>query len=239
MEFNWVFSNRDAKMVQSVIKARMSHWLVQQRIQRNLRRNGIQITDASIWRVLVGCLVTTQQRSSGDSPVARFIDSNHDLLKYGFCRKVRNLQAFAQKHLSTAGIRRNSTIADEISRAMRDTMQDSTWLQAELKNLNRRTTKEKERKLARALSAKVSGFGPKQSRNFIQWIGVSKHEIPLDSRITKWLRAMGFPVPVSALSLADEEYYSFVLDGVQKLCQRANVLPCVFDAAVFASFDKE
>jgi hypothetical protein len=32
---------------------------------------------------------------------------------------------------------------------------------------------------------RFKGFGPKQSRNLLQGIGLTKYEIPIDSRITK------------------------------------------------------
>jgi hypothetical protein len=37
--------------------------------------------------------------------------------------------------------------------------------------------------------------------------------------------------------LADRDSYSFVMDGFQALCQACDVVPCVLDAATFASFD--
>jgi hypothetical protein len=44
---------------------------------------------------------------------------------------------------------------------------------------------------------------------------------------------------LSAAGLADLAYYNFVLDAVRHLCSKADVFPCVLDAAVFASFDQE
>ncbi|HEY5911360.1 MAG TPA: hypothetical protein VJA21_12225 [Verrucomicrobiae bacterium] len=42
---------------------------------------------------------------------------------------------------------------------------------------------------------------------------------------------------MTATALADEEYYCFVLDGVQQLCAASKVFPCILDAAIFSSFD--
>lgn len=96
-----------------------------------------------------------------------------------------------------------------------------------------------EREVASFVSANFAGFGPKQSRNMLQWLGLTQHEIPLDSRVLKWLNKSGFPIRLSAQGLADEAYYCFVLDGIQELCGHAKVLPCIFDAAVFASFERK
>ena len=82
------------------------------------------------------------------------------------------------------------------------------------------------------------GFGPKQSRNLLQGLGISRFEIPIDSRITKWLNSIGFPVKLTANALQDRNYYNFVSDGFQKLCEACDIMPCVLDAAIFSSFDE-
>ncbi|MGH7813577.1 MAG: hypothetical protein ACREQI_06195 [Candidatus Binataceae bacterium] len=88
---------------------------------------------------------------------------------------------------------------------------------------------------AAALIDDFRGFGPKQSRNLWQWLGLTRYEIPLDSRVTRWLNENHiFPFALSAQALNDENYYAFVMDGIQKVCDAAQVLPCVFDAAVFS-----
>jgi hypothetical protein len=81
------------------------------------------------------------------------------------------------------------------------------------------------------------GIGPKQSRNLLQGVGVSKWETPIYSRITKWLNVIGFPVKLSANALADRNYYNLVSEGFQKLCAASEVAPCALDAAIFSSYD--
>ena len=51
------------------------------------------------------------------------------------------------------------------------------------------------------------------------------------------LNEFGFPVRLTTTALGDDNYYRFISDGIQTLCERSNVLPCIFDAAVFASRD--
>jgi hypothetical protein len=67
----------------------------------------------------------------------------------------------------------------------------------------------------------------------------TRYEIPIDSKVTGWLNEFGFPIRLSAQALSDPNYFGFVSDGVQALCKKAGVLPCVLDAAVFSSFDAE
>ena len=95
-----------------------------------------------------------------------------------------------------------------------------------------------EREVADFIDARFKGFGPKQSRNLLQSLGLTRYEIPIDSRITKWLNRFGFPVKLSAEALSDSNYYRFVSEGFQRLCAESETYPCVLDAAIFASYDK-
>ena len=51
----------------------------------------------------------------------------------------------------------------------------------------------------------------------------------------RWLNGVGFPFVLSARALSDRNYYVFVSEGVRVLCERAEVYPCVLDAAVLAA----
>ena len=42
---------------------------------------------------------------------------------------------------------------------------------------------------------------------------------------------------LSAGSLQDLSYYELVSDGFQRLCNASDIMPCVLDAIIFASFD--
>jgi hypothetical protein len=68
-------------------------------------------------------------------------------------------------------------------------------------------------------------------------LGLTKYEIPIDSRITRWLNAFGFPFHLTAGALSDPHYYNLVSDGIQTMCKQSDVLPCVLDAAIFSSYD--
>ena len=85
----------------------------------------------------------------------------------------------------------------------------------------------------------LKGFGPKQSRNLWQSLGLTRYEIPIDSRIVKWLNYNEFPFTLSASGLSDENYYQFIMDSIQKWCLEADIIPCVLDGAIFSSYDEE
>ncbi|MGB9611916.1 MAG: hypothetical protein ACPL7M_13180 [Bryobacteraceae bacterium] len=156
-------------------------------------------------------------------------------------------QFFLERFEAAGGIRRNETIARQLEENL-GRLEAGGWRLVEklAQRLSRQRAREPvrsdaalEREAARAVAELFKGVGPKQSRNLWQDLGLTRYEIPLDSRITKWLKGMGFPIPVSANSLGDAPYYDFALDGVQFLCAKAQVLPCVLDAAIFASYDTE
>ena len=70
-------------------------------------------------------------------------------------------------------------------------------------------------------------------------MGSSVYEIPIDSRLIKWIRGNLSLDFLDASKLSNLSYYERVLDLIQDLCMTGKVLPCLFDAAVFSSFDEE
>ncbi|MEZ5943940.1 MAG: hypothetical protein R3C18_21295 [Planctomycetaceae bacterium] len=108
---------------------------------------------------------------------------------------------------------------------------------AHLDDLCLNSSPKTERDVAAFVDKHFKGFGPKQSRNLLQGLGLSRYEIPIDSRITKWLNAIGFPVKLTANALQDRNYYNFVSDGFQQLCVACDIMPCVLDAVIFSSYD--
>jgi len=72
----------------------------------------------------------------------------------------------------------------------------------------------------------------------LQALGLTRYEIPIDSRISKWLRNdFGFPLSVGASALSDHVYYCFVNDIIRELCKKAGIYPCVLNAVLFARVD--
>jgi hypothetical protein len=136
------------------------------------------------------------------------------------------------------GIRFSDKIADELGQNLRS-LENGGWSPTliQCNRLTQLAPRETELQVAAYVRESFVGFGPKQSRNLLQALGLTRYEIPIDSRVTSWLNASGFPVRLSAIALADTNYYRFVSDGIQALCDACDVFPCVFDAAIFASKD--
>ena len=241
MKLTWEIEPEDVQRVKSFLAAHKSSAFVQQRIDRNCRPNKPRVRKAAFWRQLVACLLTTQQRSGPGSAVSRFNNTKPFPLNYKLCLSQDDLRGFAFNVLTKfGGLRRTNRIANELQRNL-ERLEDSLWTETMqvLNDLRRNQTAASDRKAAAFIDDNFEGFGPKQSRNLLQSLGLSRYEIPIDSRITKWLNDFGFPVRLSATGLSDRNYYNFVSSGFQQLCKEAKVLPCVLDAAIFSSFDAD
>lgn len=239
MKHTWIIEPTDIKKVKAFLDLHRDDLFVRQRIEWNLRDEKPAVKKEDFWQQMVACLLTTQQRSGPTSAVTRFIRTSPFLLAYRTCLAQPNVETFAKGVLTKfGGLRRTNLLAGEIARNLA-ILEDGLW-QRTLDTLDTlRTNKAvgSERDAANFIDDNFYGFGPKQSRNLLQSLGLTRHEIPIDSRITKWLNEFGFPVRLSASALADPNYYCFVMDGFQALCRASEVAPCVLDAAIFVSFD--
>ena len=187
---------------------------------------------------MIACLLTTQQRSGPGSPISRLISADPFPLAYDACKTCADTGAFVfEKLKSSGGIRRSKRIAAEAKLNLLWLNEHWQAVETALAPLVTADDPGKEREAAHFLDRHLRGFGPKQSRNLLQSLGLTKYEIPLDSRIGKWLRKFGFPLPISPQALSDSDLYDFISDGFQQLCKQSNCYPCVLDAAIFASFD--
>jgi hypothetical protein len=238
MEIQWVITAGDEASYREFVERYKHHSIVQERVRKNIDRKGIEVSEAVFWKILVGCLLTTQQRSGAGSRVSLFLEGNDQLLLHDSCQATPNLAATAEATLTRHGIRRAGHISSEIDLAA-NWLKNGGWksIEPELNGLLVQTNAAKERSVARILQTHLKGIGPKQSRNLIQWLGLSQYEIPLDSRVVKVLSGLHFPVPLSSKALADENYYCFIEDGIHKIMARISVIPCVFDACAFASLE--
>lgn len=239
MKLIWKIEERDAQRIRDFVRSRRRDPLVRQRISRNVRRERDPVNVSRFWHALLLGLLTTQQRSGPDSPVTRFLGRRPFPLNFRRCSRARSPSSLAQRTLhSHGGIRRVATIADQVSRNL-PLLRGNRWIatRAQLRRLEHRHVAKTEREVAGFLAKSFLGLGPKQSRNVLQFMGLTRHEIPLDSRVIRWFNRYGFPLKLSAQALSDPNYYAFVSDGIQALCKTSGVLPCVLDAAIFSSFD--
>jgi hypothetical protein len=239
MRLEWIINDDDITRVRGFLNEHADNWFVKNRIRCNLRPDKEPVSLEYFWEILVGCLLTTQQPSGPGRPVNRFIRMLPHPLPYRTCCGRDDLAAYALAVFKRfGGIRRTTNISSELASNM-DYLKNGGWAETQerLERVRLIGTPAAERDAAEFLAREFKGLGPKQSRNLLQWTGLSRHEIPIDSRITRWLNGFGFPFKLSASALSDPNYYNLVSDGFQNLCEACRIKPCVLDAAIFASYD--
>ena len=248
MKINWLIEEKDVSHIKEFVDSQSGKSFVKNRITKNVDGHIPDFNRDIFWNAMISCLLTTQQRSGPESSVTRFICTDPFPLNLNKCTEQTNLKKFVENTITYfGGVRRAKTIGDEVFHNLKWLINDG-WQQIEaiakdlVENRRRRPRfgdKYIEREAAKSTIDKLKGFGPKQSRNLWQSLGYTRFEIPIDSRITKWFNKNGFPVRLSAGALSDENYYNFIMDGIQEACKASGIYPCVLDAAIFASFDQE
>jgi hypothetical protein len=239
VEIQWRISPRDASTVRALVRSRRRDAFVRNRIRRNILGERPPLTRAMTWHLLTMCLLTTQQRSGPTSRVTAFLESRPYPLRFAVVSRHRDPQSCVVHELRRfGGIRRGTTIGAQLAKNL-PFFVGPQW--SELKSVLMSLPSSRgfipERRAAEWLADRLAGLGPKQSRNLLQSLGLTRYEIPIDSRITRWLNDVGFPIHLNAAGLADLAYYSFVSDGVRELCKAARIYPCVLDAVVFSMGD--
>ncbi|NKC16266.1 MAG: hypothetical protein GKR94_29900 [Gammaproteobacteria bacterium] len=240
MRIVWQIDPDDIARVKGFYEEHSDNAFVKTRITTNLRTEKPPISKGDFWDRMVGCLLTTQQRSGPGSSVTKFLLTRPSPLEYKTCVEQDNLGEFARKVLSEfGGLLYYNNISKFLS-ANLPFLENGGWETTfqHLDEIRSNSSPETERLAAEFIDRHFKGFGPKQSRNLLQGLGISRFEIPIDSRITKWLNSSGFPVKPTANALQDRNYYNFVSDGFQELCKACDIMPCVLDAAIFSSFDE-
>ena len=237
MNISWNVTDSDIRKVKKMLTENDNPF-VQIRRLKNVQKQNIVIDKDTIIRTIIMCLLTSQQRSGPNSIVGQFLREKPFPITADTLENASNVEAFVKATFREFGLTRYINRISAFFASNLQNIRNENWeIINELNILIEEDSKTKEREIADRLDRKYDGFGPKQSRNFLQAIGLTKYEIPIDSRITNWLNDFGFPVTLTSSPLGDSGYYHFVSDGIQQLCKKAEVYPCLLDAAIFSSFD--
>lgn len=239
MNINWNISQADIDKVKKVI-AENENAFLQARQLRNVEKQNIRIDKDKVLKTMIMCLLTSQQRSGPNSSVGQFLRLDPFPVTIEKLTTANNVEEFIKDTLQQNGLTRYVNRISSFFASNYGKIVERNWtLIKDLEELKLSDSKIKERNIADNLANDFNGFGPKQSRNFLQALGLTKYEIPIDSRITTWLNDFGFPVALTSSPLGDKGYYHFVSDGIQELCEKAEIYPCILDAAIFSSFDND
>lgn len=238
MKIKWEIEKRDIKAVQQLYDTQISNPFVKNRVKRNIDQQYEKIDKENIWKRLVMCLLTTQQRSGPDGAIAKFSRISPFPLEYNNCKNLdeRSIVDILDIY---PGIRRKNKIAAELICNLQ-WLENNRWkdLMFYINKIQSTNAQADEREAALFIMDNLKGFGPKQSRNLLQSLGITHYEIPLDSRLMDWInKNLSFPILLRSTGLSDINFYNFVMDGIIKLCEASNIKPCVFDALIFSSFD--
>lgn len=251
---DWSFTKAEIETVQCIVTDHKEDPFVQSRRLKNVEPSEVTISAEGFWKAHLTALLTSQQRSGPDSHVFEFVKSEIEDLCLEQCRETNDVSQFVSKKLEEhGGIRFHNNIGEACEKNLRrldSGRWDSLWKEfGDLVNARRREPTDgdyaAERQVATFLADEFAGeglhrIGPKQARNLLQIQGLTRYETPLDSRITKWVNEnLDLPYEISGGGLNHSEYYHFTMDLVQNVCLDSKVLPCMFDAAVFASYDTE
>lgn len=239
MNITWDISDKDIQRIKKVLNENENPFLLKRR-ERNVERKNIVINEDVIIKGMIACLLTSQQRSGPNSVVGQFLSKDPFPITFENISQTDNIENFVKQTLKKNGLTRYiNRISQFFTTNIKKIQKDNWSIIKILESLKDLDSKKEERKIADRLHIDYDGFGPKQSRNFLQSLGLTRYEIPIDSRITNWLNDFGFPVALTSTPLGDKGYYHFVSDGIQELCNKAEIYPCILDAAIFSSYDND
>jgi len=239
MTLTWKITKSDIDKLQKFVESNKDNAFVAKRIDTNATLDFHPTNVNAVVKAMLMCLLTSQQRSGPESPVAKFLNQtpfpiNTDWIQNNRMNIGESLKEELTKWNLTRYINKISSFFEE---NINYCLEQNWRVEKTINELKRQNSRKKERIVADKIEEELKGFGPKQSRNFLQALGATKFEIPIDSRIINWLNGFGFPMKLTSKSLADKHYYHFVNDGIIALCEEAKILPCVFDAVIFSSYD--
>ena len=239
MAHTWHIEPQHVAEVRILTERYQDDHLVKYRVAMNIEGHRAEVTRDRFWNLMVFCLMTTQQRSGPDSAVQRFRRTTPFPLGYDLCLGQADVELFVRRTLQNfGGIRYFNRIAGYTTRNLW-ALEHGLWQETcrTIDALCCEQTPSAERVAAHFVDRRFVGFGAKQARNLLQLLGLTKYEIPIDSRVVKWLKIQGLPVELDELT--QWVSYDSVSDNLQRLCKDAGVYPCILNAAIFASFDRD
>jgi hypothetical protein len=242
VDIEWHVTADDKACVKALVEKQGTTKIVRDRYDRNLAESKPQVTKDRLWRAMVCMRLTTLARSGPKSKIATFQSLSPFSLAYDTTRKQQSREDFILNTLRAHQVGRHPpTISEQLDNNLKR-LEDAEWPHA-LKQCNRLVRlerRETECEVADYIDEKFEGFGPKQSRNVLQALGLTRYEIPIDSRVTNWLNEeLKFPFQVTSATLFDKHYYGLILDAICKLCEECEIFPCVLDASIFGATDDD
>lgn len=240
MTIEWSITEKDIRLVSEFV-ANNGGPFVESRIKCNINRENILIDKDAIVKCMLMCLLTSQQRSDPNHLISKFLMQKPFPVVYSSISKFVVVEAFIFNILQQNLFTKHLAKIPEYFASNFRFLENMGW-DAFIKSisiLDGMASKETERDVADTIDKSFKGFGSKQARNFLQSLGLTRFEIPLDAITISWFNDFGFPLSLSVTALQEKRYYHFVSDGIQLLCEKAGIFPCVLDAAILNHYSKQ
>lgn len=214
----------------NIINKYKDHEDVKRRIANNIENEDKQVSREKFWRALLLGVITSGRKESEVEKIKAL-----PIFDLEAVSQEKDLQTFFASQLCCLGCqnRFSEYLSDNYERMNR------TWdkLQQQLATLQENISVAKERQTANCLQD-FKGIGPKQSRNMLQMLGLSRYVIPIDSRISRALRELGgMDMLENKMNLSNEKTYRQIEDQVIDLCKELEIEPCVLEACLYRAFE--
>lgn len=240
MQIEYKIEQNDIKAVNDICEKMKDSELV---LSRKNSINDPTMNAEILWKAILLGLLTSQQKSSPESPSQKIINSSPFVFSLTALKENENdlenyIGSVFKKY---SGIRFQKKLTNYIIKNRNKLIRFYDILHKNISELisSENATKDQERILCNQFQNYFIGIGPKQSRNALQYVGILRYEIPIDSRMIKWVnKNLDIGLPLNSVVISDLSYYEYYLDKIQSICERAKILPTIFDASVFASFDE-
>lgn len=239
----WDVTRGQVARVEALLDEANSDIFFQERVKRNVQQQDLKLSREIYWKRLVGCILTSRLRAGPGTHIDEFMQK--DEFPLGLDKWPEdNKRGFASDVLAEHGIpskRKGRYVAEDVVWFQEGGAEYLMGIGDDLRAIGEdQATKRIVREVEAALSIKpyLLGIGPKQARNYWQWLGLTQWEIPLDRRVLEWIETM--PDTPSAIEVAqddltDEKIYRTVMSWIQALSKEVGEPPCLVDAAVFIS----
>ena len=239
---------QDAEAIRKVVQEFCSLSSVRERVRANVDSAPLLFSKDRVWRAMIGCLLSSCQRAGSQSPLQRFGKLDPYPLTLKRVLSSAEPEALIRNELENFGGFRFPARAGRLAGRNLKWLETGGWeqvrrhysvlAQQRLRSPEREDFRA-EREASRFADRNLAGFGPKQSRNLWQLLGLTRYEIPIDRRVRKWINR-NLSMHVEAEQLWKAAPYESVLDFLQIGCFKAGkTLPCVFDAVLFSIGERE
>lgn len=233
MKIDWNITEDDIKKIADFVNQQSSEYIAN-RIARNVNFQGLLVNRDTILYSLLHSLLLSNLKPENYLLIDSITSSTRYNFQYLTIKDIPDINSYVSEVLKDNGLTLDLKKIPEYFAYNFDLLESTNWELVDrlIRKLCIKESKKAEREIADYIDTMFKGFGACEARLFLQTLGLTKFEIPIDSVFSNWLNNFGFPVKLSATAIQDRDLYHFVSDGIQLLCKSANVYPCVLEAAI-------